>query len=72
MSNGEQTELNGLWLFKSLVKDGCQWQGDVVSRKWSEMLVVPDGDVMQKVKETVKGYTEGVDYKIVGYSVWVA
>lgn len=30
-----------LHLFKSLIKDGCEWHGDVLSKKWSECLLIP-------------------------------
>jgi hypothetical protein len=53
-----------LHLIISLLKDGCEWQGDIVSRKYVEMLVIPDDEhVRERVKATIDCYTEE-DYKL--------
>ena len=62
--------IKGLELFRSLVKDGCTWEGDVLSKKWSECLEFEEGDE-DRVKQTLSAYEEGVDYKMDGYSVWI-
>jgi hypothetical protein len=61
-----QEVLNGLHLFKSLVKDKCEWQGDVFSRKWSECLFLLEETRREDVKRTLASYSEGVDYKLEG------
>lgn len=61
----------GLELFRDLVKDGCQWEGDVLSSRWSERLHIPPG-AQDKVQRTLAGYVEGVDYKLADYHVWIA
>jgi hypothetical protein len=58
--------LNGLYLFKSLIKDGCEWRGDVWSSKWSDCLYMTQGDSRRKVLLTLANYTEGKDYKLEG------
>jgi len=60
----------GLYLFKSLVKDGCEWHGDVISRKWSEQLYIPEG-CMNQVLLTVSTYADDT-YQIDGNCVWIA
>ena len=64
------TELDGLHLFKSLIKDGCEWQGDVFSRKWSECLYVREGSE-DAVERTLAAYQEGVDYRREGVAIWI-
>jgi hypothetical protein len=65
-------ELDGLHLFKSLIKDGCKWEGDVMSNSWSECLIVPDDEfVEQRVQDTLEAYEEGVDYQLDGNAVWI-
>lgn len=71
--------VNGLYLFKSLVKSGAVWEGDVVSKKWSEYLAVPV-DRREDVEATLSHWTddseddgykrEEADGKLVG--VWIA
>jgi hypothetical protein len=63
---------NGMWLFKSLIKDGCEWHGDVLSKKWSECLIVPDASVMVKAKRTLMAYVEGNEYSIRDNAIWIA
>lgn len=63
--------LNGLYLFKSLIKDGCEWHGDVHSQKWSEMLIVPAG-LEHQVDLTLSCYEEGVDYRKQLDTIWIA
>lgn len=74
MSNKQTSSealINSLSLFKSLIKDGCEWHGDVWSSKWSEQLFVPDLS-LDAAKRTLEQYTEGVDYKWDGLSIWIA
>ena len=68
------TQVTGLELFKSLIKDGCEWHGDVVSRKWSECLYVSSSNetIQKRVRTTLERYAEGVDYKRDGDSIWIA
>lgn len=69
-----QTTINGLQLFKSLIKDGCEWHGDVLSRKWSEQLFIPKDGVEEAARRTLESYTEGSDYKWdeSGQAIWIA
>jgi len=75
----------GLFLFKELVKMGCEWQGDVFSKKWSECLILTgDGYSLNRVvdvREYLAYYREGIDYKIEGdfdsvpfngVAIWIA
>lgn len=64
--------LQSLALFRSLIKDGCRWDGDIVSKKWSEVLYFDQSYILDKVRRTVDGLEEGVDYKIEGLSIWIA
>ena len=67
--------INGLLLFKSLIKDGCVWDGDTMSTKWSECLDVPTDIVEMRARETLAlgQYVEGTDYKWQGnHSIWIA
>ena len=70
MQDDERTT-QGLYLFKALIKDGCQWHGDLLSTKWSEQLYVP-ADVQEAVDETLKAYTEDVDYKMGLHGILIA
>ena len=75
---------NGMYLFISLTKDGCEWQGDTMSKKWSECLFIPssghadqyeavDSYITERVKRTLSGYTEGDDYRWEGdNAIWIA
>ena len=75
---------NGMYLFISLVKDGCEWQGDVMSNKWSECLFVPqmtdsqlnqysDPTILDRVERTLSAYTEGDDFRREGdNAIWIA
>lgn len=72
MDNIDQRTLNGLYLFKALTKDGCEWHGDVFSRKWSECMIVPNEHVAAAVSRSLEGYEEGVDYKKEPGCVWIA
>jgi hypothetical protein len=73
MTDMAQTQdiINGLQLFKSLIKDGCEWHGDVMSRKWAEMLYIPNDVVMARVLITLAAYGD-TDYRLHGYEVWIA
>jgi hypothetical protein len=71
----DERTLNGMHLFISLTKDGCEWQGDVFSDKWSECLFILDGDtyVLDRVKRTLAAYEESVDYRWEGdNAIWIA
>ena len=63
--------IDSLHLFKSLIKDGCEWHGDVLSRKWSENLFFSEQNKDQ-VMRTLEGFKEGEDYKLDGLSIWIA
>ncbi len=76
-------EQNGLYLFKSLIKDGCEWQGDVLNKKWSECVFIPmnystqhgerpDPTITYAVEKTLKAYDEGIDYIRKGNAIWIA
>lgn len=56
-------------LFKSLVKDGCVWHGDILSHKWGECLYFSP-EVKDRVMQTLSMFTEGVDYKLEDGAVW--
>lgn len=60
-----------LELFRSLIKDGCKWHGDVMSRKWAECLYF-DESASDNVARTLESYTEGVDYRLETGAVWIA
>jgi hypothetical protein len=75
-------EINGLYLFKSLIKDGCEWHGDVCSKKWSECLIIPtrystqygdviDATILDSVQQTLSAYVEGQDFKIENNMIWI-
>ena len=64
-------QIEGLFLFKSLIKDGCTWQGDIDSRKWSECLYFVEG-LRHQVDLTLESYDEGVEYKREGNAIWIA
>lgn len=70
----EQQRLSSLTLFRDLIKDGCKWEGDVVTAKWSEILYFDAGDdwVVKRVRETLYSYDEGVDYRLEDGGVWIA
>lgn len=59
----QEQRMIGLILFKSLIKDGCKWEGDTTSFKWSEYLNPIDADP-EHVTATLKCYKEGIEYKI--------
>jgi len=61
----DDVQVNGLFLTVSLFKDGCQWEGDICSKRWAERLVVPlDEHVARRVARTLECYTAGEDYKL--------
>jgi hypothetical protein len=79
----ETAEQNGLYLFKSLIKDGCEWQGDVLSKKWSECVFIPmnysveqgnriDPTITYAVEKTLKAYDRGIEYTRKGNAIWIA
>jgi hypothetical protein len=63
--------LDSLFLFKALVKAGCQWKGDISHRKWSEQLFFCEED-REKVMEVVKSFNDVNDYKIEDNFVYIA
>lgn len=65
----QPTQLNGLYLFKALIKSGCEWHGDVISKKWSEALFIPEG---VNVERDLEPYTEGVEYMVEDRCIWIA
>lgn len=67
----DQEHIRSLELFRKLIKDGCEWHGDVMSRKWLEVLYIPDDLVMERVRITLTLYGDA-DYRRDGYEVWIA
>jgi len=66
------TDIQSLELFKSLIKDGCTWHGDVMSKKWSECLYYSEHHA-DAVKRTLEQYKEGEDYRREGeYAIWIS
>jgi hypothetical protein len=62
--------VHGLYIFRSLIKDGCAWRGDVSSHKYIDCLYFEDNQRHQ-VMLTLNCYSEGLDYKLEGNSVWI-
>ena len=60
-----------LQLFRSLIKDGAIWQGDVTGSRWAEYLAVPESS-QEAVNRTLAQYEEGVAYKRDAGGVWLA
>ena len=61
----------GLYLFKALIKDGCEWHGDVFDKQWSERLYIPNPNVEKAVLQvTLSMYDESI-YKRDGSSIWI-
>jgi hypothetical protein len=56
-------ELNGMLLFIELIKDGCKWEGELFSGKYSEALRY-DVDIEERVLKTLSHFTEGTTYRI--------
>lgn len=67
-----ERDLKGHELFKALIKDGCEWQGDVFHRKWSEALYITPATNMQSVETTLKGYIELEHYLRVDNMIYIA
>lgn len=67
----DEQHIRSLELFRGLIKDGCEWHGDVMSRRWSECLYIPDDVVMERVLLTLTIYSDS-DYRRDGYEVWIA
>lgn len=61
---------NHLELFRSLIKDGCYWAGDVDSKKYCEVLYFRP-DSRAAVERTLSMYAEGTDYKLETGCVWI-
>lgn len=71
MSNIDPVKLKeGLYLFKALIKDGCKWHGDVMSREWSECLYIEDEKTAERVEFTLSMYV-GFIYKRDGMAIWI-
>lgn len=50
-------------LFKALIKLGAQWQGDIISTRWSEYLFLGSPSVdMSRVEDLLDCYLKDVDY----------
>jgi hypothetical protein len=62
--------MNGLYLFKALMKVGAQWHGDVIRKQWSECLYVTDVPEHQ-LKLELEFYEEGKDYKLSNGRIWI-
>jgi hypothetical protein len=62
----------GLYLFKELIKLRCEWQGDIMSKRWSECLFITDDRDIPAVEEYLALYREGVDYKRDGNQILIA
>jgi len=69
-----KSAVRGLELFVRLIKDGCQWHGDIVSRRWAEVLLQPESAAQQEqVKLTLANYEAETDYHIGrDGSIWIA
>ena len=67
----DEQHIRSLELFRSLIKDGCEWHGDVMSLNWSEVLYIPADVVMERVLLTLSIHTD-TDYRRDGYEVWIA
>ena len=68
----DKRTIEGLELFKRLIKDGCEWRGDILSKKWSEELYIPQ-DHMDQVLVTLADF--GYDsYKldVSLNTIWIA
>ena len=66
-----KSQLNGLYLFRSLIKDGCEWHGDIISNKWSECLFY-SANIEYSVKQTLAAYTENEDYRLENGAIYIA
>ena len=61
----DKEQITGLGLTVSLFKDGCEWHGDVCSKRWAERLIIPlDEHIQERVTRTLEGYVAGEDYKL--------
>ena len=72
MTTATQRQLTRLELFRSLIKDGCKWHGDTMSRKWAEVLDAEDDHTMERVKQTLSLYIEDIDYRVEHNSIFIA
>lgn len=68
------TDLDHFELFTTLIKDGCQWQGDVMSKKWAEFLHIPDDYCLARVTGTIerRKLVAGTDYRMEPQGIWIA
>lgn len=55
--------LQSLFLFKALIKAGCEFRGNVSHRLWSEQLFIVDKTDPDLVDDALAPYTENVDYR---------
>lgn len=62
--------MDGLYLFKSLIKTGCEWQGDIFSQKWAECLFYTK-DQEERVLRDLEGYEEGVHYRLKDGAIYI-
>lgn len=49
-------------LFKSLIKLGAQWQGDIHNKQWTEYLYLPAHISDDRLADLLDYYLEGIDY----------
>jgi len=59
-----QRDIDQRDLIISLLKDGAEWQGDIFSRTYLELLIVPQACEQEAIQRTLSVYTEGIDYKV--------
>ena len=62
----------GLYLFKELIKMGCCWHGDIMSKHWSECLFIENDRDVARVEEYLTLYRDGVDFKRTGNEILIA
>ena len=67
-----QETIRSLAMFKTLIKAGCRYEGDTLSRKWSEYLLISI-DIEEHVRELLDIYefVEGDDFKIENGLIWI-
>lgn len=65
----DKDRIEGLELFRDLIKRGAEWHGDVISKKWSECLYFTE-DNKSDINRTLALYPEHL-YHVDGYSVWI-
>lgn len=67
----DKDSIQGLELFRDLIKCGASWHGDVLSRKWSECLYFTE-DIKEHVQETLARFPAHLYHVDAdGHSVWI-